>query len=108
MADHRIKIKFNGANTSLETTPLPAMNVKQTVNYFSDEGEVLILFPDISPFRTDNEKGTFVTGGEDLELKQATPLSGVPCRCFVRPPGQKQFKGWDVNTPLAGGNHVVK
>jgi len=107
MADYPIKIKFDGTNVSPQAIP-PLMKVGKTVEYFSDEGEVLVVFPELSPFRNDNAKATFVQGAMDLPLKQPTPDAGVPCRCFVRPAGNTQFIGWRAEPSPAGGNHVVK
>jgi hypothetical protein len=105
MTHHDIKITFDGTNAKPD--PIPQMTVGDTVQYFSNEGEVLIVFSKISPFRTDNETGTFVQGGRTLALRQTTP-NAVPCRCFVRPAGQTEFVGWKADPSPSGGNHVVK
>jgi hypothetical protein len=106
MADFEIEIR----NVNGEAVPqnIPAViGLGKTVHYSSPDGEVIIVFPLQSPFRNDHVMGTFVTDSQVVTTMQSTPQSGFPCRCFIRPKGQRDFIGWKADPSPSGGNHVV-
>ena len=104
-ANHEITIALQGDN-AMPPNPLPEMHVGETVRYSSPAGKVRILFPDRSPFRTDNETMTNIPDSVILPLLSDTGDGTLPCRCFIRLPDGKEV-GWDEDHPLSGGDHKV-
>ena len=105
-ADHEITVTLQGSDVR-PPNPIPTMAVGETVLYKSNvPGEVRIEFPGPSPFRTDAASLTSVPGGVILTLQTSSGAGTLDCRCFVTPVGGREV-GWDLNNPLAGGQHKV-
>jgi len=108
-ATHEISIKVDPNRRVVLPLQLPTMQVGETVRYHSDAGTVRIVFPGQSPFRTDTQSQTEVSG--DAILPLVADDGGVAgrfiCRCFVKPPNGPEI-GWSVNSPDSGGEHHVK
>ena len=110
-ANHEITITREGS-LALPPDRFPDMAVGETVRYSSSAGEVSIVFPDRSPFRTDNKTMTSVPGGVVLTLVSGSGNSGkdaLVCRCFITLPNEQKI-GWDETAPAnrCGGDHHVK
>jgi hypothetical protein len=104
-ANHEITITLVG-NGAFPPLPMPPMLVGETVRYSSSSGEVKIVFPERSPFRTDNVVGTDVPGGVILNLVSDSGAGTLPCRCFITLPNGTTV-GWSESSPGSGGNHKV-
>jgi len=103
-ADHEIlirhRVRGNGVLSLLE----PAMKVGETVRYLSYDGQVTMRFPELSPFRQDNQTNTEVSGSEPQQLLRAGKFES---RCFLMLQGGMMV-GWDPNgSPQSGGVHDV-
>jgi hypothetical protein len=104
-ADHEVTITLSGHHAVPE--PIPTMAVGETVLYKANvPGEVRIVFPGLSPFRTDEEVMTSVPGGVPLKLVSGSRGGTLECRCFITPIGGKEI-GWGPNSPASGGHHKV-
>jgi hypothetical protein len=102
---HEIKITKQGTNAVPGT--IPTMAVGDTVRYSSVSGEVRILFPERSPFRTDDEPMTSVPGGVILTLVSGSRGGTLECRCFITGKDKSEV-GWSSPENLiSGGRHKV-
>ena len=105
-----IVIKLKGVDAVPE--PIPAMNVGDTIRYVSNDGEVTIVFPRLSPFRLDNEVNTIVSGGVIMTLvRESTDLNlpndAFPCSCSLKLKSGDTV-GWEKGTSISGGEHHVR
>jgi hypothetical protein len=103
VADHEIEIIVQG--NEILPIAIPEMQVGETVRYTSRSGNVRIVFPDRSPFRTDTALQTEVPGSVLLTLLSDSGEDALPCQCFVTL-SDGTTVGWDPSHPNAGG--VVK
>jgi hypothetical protein len=104
-AHHEVTVSLQG--TGAVPSPIPPMAVGETVLYKSKDGEVRILFPARSPFRTDNVAGTSVPGSVILTLVSDSGSSTLECRCFLTLPNGQEV-GWSSPTNEdSGGQHKV-
>jgi hypothetical protein len=107
---HDIQITLQNGSDAVPPTPLPEMTVRDTVRYYSDDGEVVIRFPGISPFREDNVEMTEVQDRQIMTILQdsaSSPSGVIVCQCFIKLPGGNTV-GWSLNSPASGGEHHVK
>lgn len=104
-ANHEITITLQGGG-ALPPSPMPLMQVGQTVRYSSSSGEVSIVFPERSPFRTDNLIGTELPGAVILTLVSDSGAGTLPSRCFITPPNGSKI-GWSESNPSSGGDNKV-
>jgi hypothetical protein len=102
---HEIKINLDGEYAA-PAEPIPFMWVGDTVRYWSDGGEVRIVFPDRSPYRADDVTKSYVPGAVILTLVTANETEGFMGRCYITPPGKAEV-GWSPDYPAAGGVHRV-
>ena len=108
---HEIEVSKESLQGNYYT--FPEMTVGETVRFFSNEGEVTIHLPGVSPFRTDQVTGTQVPGGVILTLVQASEdqslLSNDKLRmkfgCSLTLPGGTVF-GWPTISGAGGEPHV--
>jgi hypothetical protein len=113
-ADHEIEVRVVGddAVPSIDISKIE-MHVGETVRYSSPDGEVKILFPFRSPFRSDDLTGTEIPGSVILTLRQperSTVPPGLPdflCRCFITNSAGVTV-GWRKDPSKSGGDHHVK
>lgn len=108
MANLEIEINLVNSTDAVPRNIPKEMHRGDTVHYSSPDGEVMILFPLQSPFRTDHAMATFVFDSEVSTVRQLSPEPGFPCRCFIKPKTGKDFIGWKKDPSKSGGNHVVK
>jgi hypothetical protein len=98
----------------------PAMYIGDTARYTSPDGEVQVKFvkfvaaidsqpvsPPTAPF-----EGAVITPGEAVitgsALQTVTTGGSFEVRCFVKEPGELDFKGWDeTKSPQSGGHFPV-
>jgi len=104
---HDIQIVRSG-NDVVPPKPMPQMAVGDTVRYvFNGEGRVTIVFPQLSPFRTDLTKNTTVAGAETHTIQRD---GFFPSGCRIALANGEQI-GWDPANPDAtfesGGEHRV-
>ena len=99
---HNLEVKVNGGD-AVPPTPIPEMKVGDTVRYFSNAGKVTIVFPQLSPFRTDADAMTEITGADVQTVARNGDFS---CRCFVTLPNGTTV-GWQKDPSLSGGTHHV-
>jgi len=109
-ADHEIIITLQG-NQVFGPDSLPTMAVGETVRYSSSvPGKLRIVFPQRSPFRTDNAFGTEVPGEVILTLVSDSAGDTLEGRCFITPddpPGAPEV-GWNsLNNAQAGVHQKV-
>lgn len=104
---HTIEIVLQNSTATFKD-PLPAMNVGETVLYFSRDGEVTIAFPGPSPFRSDAQKNTEVHGQVILTLvnDSGEGSSGFISHCSLKLKNGK-IVGWPNEAKLSGGEHHV-
>ncbi|SRR6266478_7418833 len=103
-ADHEILIRLEEGKHAIPPNPMPAMKVGETVRYLSYDGQVTMRFPELSPFRQDNQTNTEVSGSEPQQLLRAGKFES---RCFLMLQGGMMV-GWDPNgSPQSGGVHDV-
>jgi hypothetical protein len=84
------------------------MKVKETVRYFSNQGEVTIHFTEHSPFRSDGATDTKVPGGVILTLvnpSDVLPRGAFPSGCSVKDESGKDW-GWPGLTTAGADTHV--
>jgi hypothetical protein len=96
--DHDIIITLEQGN-ALPPNPLPELHFGQTVRYRSPAGKVKIVFPDKSPFRSDNQTMTEV---QDSQIVTSVTSGDFECQCFITLP-DGTVHGWDKDHPKAGG-----
>jgi hypothetical protein len=109
MAYHH-EVTINRKDDHAIPSDCPAMIIGDTVRYSSPDGEVQLRFiaapgqPTLpaSPFGA-NE---IITGSA---LQSVTTEGVFEVRCFVKKPGESDFKGWDkMRSPKSGGVFPVK
>lgn len=120
-ADHEVDIDLKQDANGRHAVPqnIPAiLHVGETVHYRSKDGLVTITFDDVdgtgqSSFRSPfldtqgNEKTTISSSDGPIAVSNRGDFF---CHCFITPPtppGQQPI-GWGPNSPLSGGNHVVR
>src|SRR6266481_555588 len=79
-ADHEILIRLEEGKHAIPPNPMPAMKVGETVRYLSYDGQVTMRFPQLSPFRQDDQTNTEVSGSEPQQLLRAGKFES---RCFL-------------------------
>jgi hypothetical protein len=103
LANHEIKIILGKDYVS----EMPEMEVGKTVRYSfnpPESGEVIVKFPERSPFRGDNVTGTEVPGEVILTLVSDSGESTLPCEYYIKPPsGPRQSIPWG-----GGGTKVTR
>jgi len=90
--------------------PPNGMQLGETVHYFSNDGDVIVVFLDNgSPFRdsNDNEIRAVTSASPPLKLVKPNTNPGFICKCFITPPSGRTV-GWSPNSLQSGGNHVVR
>jgi hypothetical protein len=102
MADNEITIELQSGN-AVPPKSILDMQVGQTVRYTSPAGKVRIVFPNLSPFRNDNQTMTEV---RDSEIAELVSPGTFTCRCFITLPDGKEV-GWDALHTNSGGDHKV-
>jgi hypothetical protein len=100
--DHDISIALKDGH-AFPPNPIPELHFGQTVRYTSSAGKVRIVFPDQSPFRTDDLPMTEV---QDSEVAKLVTDGTFTCRCFITLPNG-DVAGWDPQHPESGGVHKV-
>jgi hypothetical protein len=100
--DHEIIIALEHGN-AVPPNPMPELRFGQTVRYTSSAGKVTIVFPDKSPFRTDDTKMTEV---QDSEVAKLVTEGTFTCGCIITLPNGDKV-GWDEQHPESGGVHKV-
>ena len=106
---HTIEIILQNDTATFKDS-LPAMNVGETVLYFSRDGEVTIAFPGRSPFRSDAQTNTEVHGQVILTLlsDSGEESSGFISHCSLKLKNG-QIVGWPNEAARSGGEtHVGK
>ena len=101
---HEIEIARNG-NEVFPVNPMPDMAVDDTLRYFcNSEGQLSIVFPDLSPFEPDEtKKNSRVPGGKKLTaLRSGRFQSG----CRFKPNGEREI-GWPEG-PGSGADVVIR
>lgn len=107
MSHHDIEIVQQGQEV-LPEPPFPLMKVGDTVQYhFKGQGHLTIVFPELSPYRTDQEEHTKVDEAQTLTImREGNFRSG--CRVTL---ASGETIGWDPDDPTAhptsGGDHRV-
>jgi hypothetical protein len=105
---HEIEIAVIG-KTVRQPSPMPELSVGDTVRYFSKhDGKLVIVFPERSPYRSDNRVNTQVTDTETVTLAR----DGVfPSGCQLEL-ADGTVMGWNPRDPLgtkdSGGDHDVR
>jgi hypothetical protein len=105
----------NGQQNAVPDIPTNLV-VGDTVHYGSIFGAVRIEFRDPdnahtasifqSPFV--DASGSQKTVVRDTDPPQELRNAGIFfCHCFLKPPGKPEI-GWGPNSPLSGGDHVVR
>jgi hypothetical protein len=100
--DHNISIALKDGH-AFPPSPMPELHFGQTVRYTSSAGKVRIVFPNLSPFRNDNQTMTEV---RDSEVAKLLTDGTFTCRCFITLPNGEEV-GWDPQHPDSGGVHKV-
>jgi hypothetical protein len=100
--DHDIIIALEHGN-AVPPDPMPELHFGQTVRYRSPAGKVRIVFPNLSPFRNDNQAMTEV---QDSEIATLVTDGTFTCRCFITPENGQEV-GWDPQHPDSGGIQKV-
>jgi hypothetical protein len=108
MKHHEIEITVDGKSVR-PPSPMPVLFVGDTVRYFSrHDGEVVIQFPERSPYRTDNRMKTQVTGAATLAVMQ-DGLFKSGCQLEL---SDGTVIGWNPLDPVGtkdfGGDHDVR
>jgi len=102
---HSIEIIVNG-NEALPPNPMPDMDTGDTVKYFSKTGTVTIVFPDQSPFRTDDAVMTSITSNDTPTIRYNGKKKTFASHCFVLL-SDGRVVGWGPDHPRSGGDHNV-
>ncbi|SRR6266849_3033517 len=105
MPTHTIEITVRGTD-AIPPTPLPKMDFGETVQYFSKDGVVTIVFPKDSPFRTDGAVMTAITSNDMPTIQYNGKLRVFECRCFVLLQNGTVV-GWKSDPSVSGGAHNV-
>jgi hypothetical protein len=105
-ADWEIEIDLDYLKEGKSYT-FPVMKVKETVRYFSNQGEVTIHFTEHSPFRSDGATDTKVPGGVILTLVNPSDSlpSAFPSGCSVKDKNGKVW-GWPDLKTAGADTHV--
>lgn len=100
---HEIEITVRGKTVSAPQ-PMPAFARGDTVRYFSNSrGQVSIVFPGLSPFRTDDERNTRVAGDDRVTVQRAGAFKSG---CRFQAPNEQEI-GWP-DDPAAGADVKIK
>jgi hypothetical protein len=93
-ANHEIRIRLVGGKDAI-ASKAAGLKVGQTVHYKSRDGAVRVVFPKLSPFRTDKRKITQVRGSRSKGSRILTLKSSgsFPFRSFIKPPGKRKWDG---------------
>ena len=117
-ANHEVDVDLKKDSNGLHAVPrnIPAIvHVGETVHYSSKDGLVTITFDNVdstgqstlhSPFLDSNGNEKRSISSTDGPIA-ASNKGDFFCHCFITPPGQQPI-GWGPNSPLSGGNHVVR
>jgi hypothetical protein len=100
--DHDIIIALEHGN-AVPPKLMPDLHFGQTIRYTSPSGKARIVFPERSPFRTDDKKMTEV---QDSEIVTLVTPGDFECRCFITPENGEPV-GWDPQHLESGGVHKV-
>ncbi len=108
---HNIVIILNNGYAERERQ-MPELHFGELVQYTTTEkgAKASMLFPDLSPYRTDDQKGTETPDSQIMELVR--PLQNGKAsflgRCYLTLADGKKV-GWDPNNyALGGGDHRVQ
>jgi hypothetical protein len=103
-ADHNIVIVLKNKYAA-RRDPMPVLHFGETVQYTTTEpgAEASMVFPDLSPYRTDDQKVTEIFDSQITELVRPfkdgeATFTG---RCYLTIGGAKI--GWDPADPDSGG-----
>jgi hypothetical protein len=105
--DHEIVIIVkNGFASRLK--PMPELHFGQTVRYTTPDAKhkASMGFPNLSPYRTDDQTNTEVPGLQIIKLVKEGTFEG---KCFITLETGEKI-GWNPNDPESGGgiHHVAR
>jgi hypothetical protein len=108
--DHTITIILkNGFAERLH--PMPELHFGETVQYTTTEpgAKASMVFPDLSPYRTDDETNTETSGSQVTELVRpfADGEASFQGRCVLTLADGTRVEWNPANPDAGGGNHKV-